>query len=33
MDYLAKLINLGIIIYKIENNEFSILLYSSKDFE
>ena len=33
MDYLAKLINLDVIIYKIENNEFYILLYSSKDSE
>ena len=31
MNYLEKLTNLGMIIYKIENNEFSILLYSSKD--
>lgn len=31
MDYLQKLKNLGIIFYKIENNEIFILLYSSKE--
>ena len=33
MNYLAKLKNLGIIIYKIENNELFILLHSVKDSE
>ena len=33
MDYLEKLKKLGIIIYKIENQEYHILLHSVQDPE